>query len=112
MDADEIAKQLEKSRPITINARGEIVESNQTVQTPSGPVDRNTGQPVTELKPQRWYSWFLSNPRRLVDEQEVMRTCFPGFELHRLESQLTWVGWVKPQSASKAYKISIVYPDD
>jgi len=112
MNADEIARQLNESKPINITPTGEIIKPEETVQTSEGPVDRNSGQPVTELKPQRWYSWFRSNPRRLVDEKEAMRNRFPDFQLHQLPAGMTWVGWLRPRNVSTSYKISIVYPDD
>lgn len=112
MNADEIANQLNASQPIHITPQGETVRSNQVVDTPSGPVDTQTGVGVTTLKPQRWYSWFESNPRRLINEQEAMRERYPAFRLHTLPSGITWVGWVRPQDTSFNYRISIVYPDD
>ena len=112
MNVDEIAKQLEKSQPVAITEDGTIVKMEDTITTPSGPVDSNSGQSVTYLKPHTWYSWFDSNPRRLVDETAAMNARFPHFDLHRLQAGLTWVGLLKPSERNRAYKISIVYPDD
>ncbi len=112
MNADDIAKHLNESKPVQITPTGEIVKPEETVETSIGPVNRSTGQPVTELKPQRWYAWYQSNKRRLVDEKEAMQAIFPNFDVHVLPEGLTWFGSLKPQRASRAYTISIVYPDD
>jgi hypothetical protein len=112
MNAEEIAKQLNQSKPINITTTGEIISAEQTEQTPSGPVDRQSGQAVTELKPQRWYAWHDSNPLRLVKESEAMESRFPAFQLHHLPAGLTWVGSLPRQNLTRGYKISIVYPED
>jgi hypothetical protein len=112
MDADEIAKQLDQSKPVSITANGEIIRADETVETPEGLVDRNSGERVTALKPQRWYSWFKSNPGRLVNETAAMETLFPDFELHELPQGLAWVGFVTPEKTRGRYKVSVVYPDD
>src|SRR5713226_5378486 len=107
MNADDIARQLNESQPINITPQGEIIKLEDTTEGASGPVDRNSGQPVTQLKPQRWYSWFSSNPRRLVDEKEAMQARFPSFQLHQLAAGMSWVGWLRPQKTSTSYKISV-----
>ena len=112
MNDDEMARQLDQSQPIHINDQGELITTDRVEETPSGPVDEHN-RPVTTLKPQRWYSWFDSNPRRLMNEQEAMKARCPGFSLRKLPSNgLAWVGWVRPQGTSTRFKISIEYPDD
>ena len=51
MNADDIANQLKESQPISITPQGEIIKPEDVTQTPNGLVERSTGQPVTELKP-------------------------------------------------------------
>lgn len=112
MNVDDIAKQLSESKPVNITSEGEIVRQDDTIQSPQGPVDRDSGQPVTRLKPQRWYSWYNSNPARLVEEENAMQSRFPNFQLHQLPAGLAWAGWLKPKSSATSYKVSLVYPDD
>ncbi|MGA2435416.1 MAG: hypothetical protein ABSG25_09025 [Bryobacteraceae bacterium] len=112
MNVEDIAKQLSESKPVNITTQGEIVRYEDTVDTPEGPVDRNSGQPVTTLKPQRWYAWFNSNPARLVDEKESMQVRFGGFRLYSLPVGLAWDGWLRPKQSTKNYRVSVVYPDD
>ncbi|MBZ5506118.1 MAG: hypothetical protein LAO78_11715 [Acidobacteriia bacterium] len=112
MDADDIAKQLSESRPIHITSEGEIIRPEDTVETANGTVERNTDQPVTQLKPQRWFAWYESHRRRLVDEKEAMEARFPSFQLHMTGAVVGWVGCLRPQNASSSYTISVVYPDD
>jgi ubiquitin-protein ligase len=109
---EEIARQLDEAQPVHINDQGELITSDRVVDTPSEPMDNQTQRGVTTLKPQRWYSWFNSNPRRLINEQEAMQARYPGFRLQKLSSGLAWIGWVKPNGTRTQYKLSIVYPDD
>lgn len=111
-DLQRLREDLDREETVYITAEGEIVEASQTESHGDQQVERNTRQPVTKLKPTRWYlAWHDTNRARLVQEQKAMQQRFPKFELRRVSEGLAWYGTLCPNKGNY-YEIAIVYPSD
>jgi len=109
---DEIKRQLDEGRPIDITENGEvIIPANPDGGSDDPPVNPATGEPVTRLKPQRWFSWYEDNPGRLLLEKHAMNRRFPAFQLLSTNEGLTWTGYLYP-TGTQPYRIALTYPSD
>lgn len=111
-DLERLREDLDREETVYITAEGEIVESSGTEYRGNQQVDRDTRQPVTKLKPTRWYlAWYDNNHGRLVQENQAMQQRFPRFRLRRVSEGLAWYGNLRTNKGNY-YEIAIVYPSD
>lgn len=103
---DEIKRQLDESKPIDVDKDGNLRKGNDT----EVPMNPETGEPVTRLKENRWFSWHHDNYKRLVAEKNAMSKRFPDFMLTETSQGLTWTGYLRPNSTY--YRIALIYPDN
>jgi len=104
---DEIKKQIDESRPIDVDRQGGV----RTGDNSESPVNPETGEPVTRVKKNRWYSWYHDNHKRLLAEKNAMMIRFPDFKLAETSTGLTWTGYLKP-NGTNLYRIALIYPNN
>lgn len=107
---DEIKRQLDESRSIDVDGQGGVRTGNNAGPLES-PVNPETGEPVTRLKDNRWFSWYHDNHKRLLAEKNAMMIRFPDFKLAETSQGLTWTGYLKPRGTNR-YRIALIYPDN
>lgn len=105
---DQIKREIDEKGIVDVDRDGFLRKGDKSSESPINP---ETGQPVTRLKPTRWFGWYHSNHKRLLAERNAMMTRFPDFNLVETSKGLTWTGYLKPKGLY-SYRIALIYPED